>query len=198
MILTYELLQEWFGDLKKGEECRLDFFGNFERRPNGCELWKGPFWDQGYGRYKVFRENRRVHRICWVWEKKQSIPAGLWVRHFMCDQKACANPAHLLLGNEPENGDDDELIHGGPIAFGPGFETGGEPTGRHCYHNLNSMRADPSPSKPDGILYAEPVPADIEAKVREALADETLEEWLRGAAEETRRRAPEERKPFKD
>lgn len=196
MILNYELLEEWFRDPKCGEERTQEFFGNFEQKPDGCQLWKGPFWEKGHGRYIISRKNVRVHRVRWVWEKKQAIPTGLFVRHFLCDEKACGNPAHLIPGTEPENGDDDELIHGGPISFGPGFETGGEPAGEHCYHNLNSMRANLSPGKPDGILYSEPVPEEIEARVREKLAGQTLEEWLRDAANGTRGPASEERKPF--
>ncbi len=198
MILTFELLQEWFGDLKKGTERKLKFFGNFEHRPNGCQLWKGPFWDQGYGRYIVLRENQRVHRIRWIWAREQSISNGLWVRHFFCDQKACANPAHLILGTEAENGDDDELIHGGPIAFGPGFETGGEPAGMHCYHNLNSMRANLSPRKPRAVVQSAELVPDIESRVPEALGYLGLEERLLHAGEGGRRGAPEQHKPLKD
>jgi hypothetical protein len=197
MLLTYEILQEWFGDLEHGEERTLDFFGNFEKTQNGCQLWKGPFWESGHGRYTIFRHHVRIHRVRWVWEKKQAIPAGLCVRHFFCDQKPCGNPEHLIPGTNSENGDDDELIHGGSIAFGPGYETGGEPSGEHCYHNIDSMRADPSPRKPDGILYSQPVPEEMAAQAAEKLASQTLEEWLAEAAKGRCRQAPQQPNPFK-
>jgi len=49
------------------------------------------------------------------------------VRHLMCNNKACGNPAHLLVGDRQENNEDEYFIHGHPMAFGPGYETGGEP-----------------------------------------------------------------------
>lgn len=197
MTLDYEILEEWFGDPKRGEDRTREFFGNFEQGPNDCQLWKGPFWDSGHGRYIILRHNVRVHRVRWVWERKQAIPVGFFIRHFLCDRKACGNPAHLVPGTESENGDDDELIHGGPIAFGPGYDTGGEPAGRHCYHNVDSMRANLDPKRPDGVIYSEPVPEEIEAQVREKLAAQTLEEWLAEAAKGTLGQAPEVRKPFR-
>jgi hypothetical protein len=40
------------------------------------------------------------------------------------------------------------------------------------------MRANPFPLKPDGILYSDPVPEEVQEQIREKLAAQTFEEWL--------------------
>lgn len=124
MILTFDHLQDWFSDPKRA----ITFWGNFLIHENGCQLWMGPFWERGHGRYVLDGHNVRVHRVRWVWARRGGIDPDLVVRHFFCENKSCGNPAHLILGTRDENADDERFIHSCvPMAFGPGHITGGEP-----------------------------------------------------------------------
>ncbi|WP_078462271.1 HNH endonuclease signature motif containing protein [Sphingomonas sp. NIC1] len=49
-------------------------------------------------------ETRSAHRIAWAIHHDRE-PAPLLVRH-ACDNPACCNPAHLLLGTHQDNMDD--------------------------------------------------------------------------------------------
>jgi HNH endonuclease len=75
--------------------------------PDECWVWGGGFADTGYGtissgrrpdgnytRLYVHREVYR-HRI-------GPIPDGLFVMH-KCDNRRCANPAHLTVGSQRQN-----------------------------------------------------------------------------------------------
>jgi hypothetical protein len=120
---TFEEMKLWFAD----PDHERQFFGNFEIKENGCHLWKGPFWSSGHGRYVFDGSNNRTHRLRWIWERGRDIPEGMCLRHVLCKDKACGNPAHLVGGSWSENNDDEKFIHGRPMAFGPGHDTGGEP-----------------------------------------------------------------------
>jgi hypothetical protein len=120
---TFELLKLWFSD----PELKRQFFGNFEIQDNGCHLWLGPFWERGHGRYVFDGENTRTHRLRWIWSRQNDIPEGIYIRHLLCNNKRCGNPAHLVGGSWRDNAEDEQFIHGRPMAFGPGHITGGEP-----------------------------------------------------------------------
>lgn len=127
MTPTFEEMKLWFAD---PDHCRR-FFGNFQIEGNGCHVWLGPFWDRGHGRYSFDGQNVRTHRLRWIWTRGRDIPDGICLRHVLCNNKACGNPAHLIggswSGSWSENDDDERFIHGQPMAFGPGHITGGEP-----------------------------------------------------------------------
>lgn len=120
---TFEELKLWFSNPDNARK----FFGNFETDENGCHLWKGPFWQSGHGRYVFDGTNTRTHRLRWIWERGRDIPQDLCIRHLLCKNKGCGNPAHLIGGTWSENNDDEKFIHGRPMAFGPGHDSGGEP-----------------------------------------------------------------------
>lgn len=100
------------------------FFGNWEIQANGCHLWLGPFWERGHGRYVFNGENTRTHRLRWIWSRGADIDEGIRIRHLMCNNKACGNPAHLIGGTWQENNDDEKFIHGVRPRFRDGRRAG--------------------------------------------------------------------------
>lgn len=61
-------------------------------QPNGCWVWPGSKWGQGYGR--IYHGQRMsAHRAAYViW--KGAIPSHLQIDH-LCRNRACCNPDHL-------------------------------------------------------------------------------------------------------
>lgn len=86
------------------EAVIADFNGKTEPGENGCALWTGCLFRDGYGRIDIGCWPRRAHRIAWT-IAHGPIPAGLWVLH-RCDTPRCVNPAHLFLGTHQDNIDD--------------------------------------------------------------------------------------------
>lgn len=78
--------------------------------PDACWEWKFTRTDQGYGSFWVAGEHWVAHRLIWTLTKGP-IPAGQLIRHLLCDNPPCCNPAHLTPGTEAQNSGD-MVAHG--------------------------------------------------------------------------------------
>jgi len=74
-----------------------------ERKAN--EMRDGECWTlikvpnrHGY----VHVHNRRLHRVAWEAHNAEPIPPGMVIMH-TCDNRACFNPEHLVLGTQSAN-----------------------------------------------------------------------------------------------
>lgn len=59
MTPTIEHCKLWFADPANARK----FFGNFDIQENGCQLWRGPFFEGGHGLYTFDGAHVRVHRL---------------------------------------------------------------------------------------------------------------------------------------
>lgn len=85
--LTTEIIQRFWGYVKKSEEC-------WE--------WQGHRDKDGYGKMRVGRRQlARSNRIAWM-VNFGKIPKDLFVLH-RCDNPPCVRPDHLFLGTARDN-----------------------------------------------------------------------------------------------
>ena len=79
---------------------------------DACHPWTGGERRGVYGKHGVGSvktdgyHTPRTHQIAYVLATGQQIPDGMVVRHAVCDNPPCCNPAHLLLGTDKDNSDD--------------------------------------------------------------------------------------------
>lgn len=71
---------------------------------NGCCLWTGAKYSNGYGRFKWRGKYKSAHRTSYE-IAKGPIPAGMLVCH-TCDTPACIAPHHLYAGTHQDNMND--------------------------------------------------------------------------------------------
>ena len=68
----------------------------------GCHIWQGPKNRNGYGYAWDGGRLRVVHRMRYEREVGP-IPPGMELDHYVCDNKACCNPAHTRPVTKREN-----------------------------------------------------------------------------------------------
>jgi hypothetical protein len=113
---TYEQAKLWFTPARE-----MRFWRKVEKTAEGCWLWCGALTESGHGQLDFNGHIVRVHRLTWLLARKLDIPEFIpdrdgeyvpfVVRHLMCDQKQCCNPAHLAGGSQGENVEDTWKIH---------------------------------------------------------------------------------------
>lgn len=73
--------------------------------PGGCLEWTGPKNARGYGRFDLFLDGKRVkataHRLAYF--LATGVDPGPWLVRHTCDNPACCEPQHLLLGTQTDN-----------------------------------------------------------------------------------------------
>ena len=72
---------------------------------DACWPWLGFKNLKGYGQASLNNKTMLAHRWSYQHHYGIEIPNRLQVRH-LCDNPACCNPLHLLLGTNQENVDD--------------------------------------------------------------------------------------------
>lgn len=72
---------------------------------NGCRRWTGETNGNGYGRFNIYRQGRRLrlltHRLALTLATGRSLD-GLVARH-TCDNAVCCEPTHLIPGTQRDN-----------------------------------------------------------------------------------------------
>jgi len=125
MAVNYAALLQWFSN----PDNAARFWENWSvGHENGCHLWLGPFWEDGHGRFSMDGSNTRTHRVRYILARESDMfPEAPFVSHLLCKNPACGNPRHLAGGDRKDNAEDEQFVHGVPMGFGPGHDTGGEP-----------------------------------------------------------------------
>jgi hypothetical protein len=70
-------------------------------QPDGCWLWTGGKFANGYGMIQLQGKLRRVHRVIYVWTRGE-LPEDLQIDH-TCKVKLCVNPMHMEAVTLAEN-----------------------------------------------------------------------------------------------
>ena len=83
--------QKYTGTTKSS---RIDNFSRYSVDENGCWIWQGPLYSNGYGKTSVpIHGTRLAHRVLFI-EHRGEPPVGLDLDH-LCHVRACVRPDHL-------------------------------------------------------------------------------------------------------
>lgn len=87
-------------------------------RPTACWPWRASCDRYGYGQFKIDATDPpvRSHRVAYELANGDADPEAK-VRH-SCDNRACCNPDHLLIGTQADNHTDREVRGRCPRAGG--------------------------------------------------------------------------------
>ncbi len=72
---------------------------------NGCRVWIGTKFKDGYGQMTWRKRVRRAHAVAWEESGRGPLPPGMLFRH-TCDTPTCVNVDHLLIGTVADNSRD--------------------------------------------------------------------------------------------
>lgn len=77
------------------------FLGMIKKIEDGCWIWQGRIYDNGYGNFGLNKKYTTAHRFSYQ-HFKGKIPKGKVIDH-LCRNKTCVNPEHLEAVSIKEN-----------------------------------------------------------------------------------------------
>lgn len=83
--------------------------------PDACWPWQSSCSSGGYGAFRSGRSMKGAHIVAWELANGASAD-GLSVMH-TCDNPACVNPGHLVVGT-PQDNTRDMMAKGRAVFFG--------------------------------------------------------------------------------
>lgn len=88
--------------MRKEKDVKQSILDNIKiNEITDCWEWQKGTDGRGYGSFKVFGKNKKVHRASYEIFNGE-IPNGLFILH-SCDNPICCNPEHLTTGTNADN-----------------------------------------------------------------------------------------------